>query len=198
MINLLPPDVKTSLTYARRNNLLIRYMVGMSFGIICVIIVVIGGWLYLQQETNAHKKSIANAEEILKRSDEDKTIARAGEISDSLKLVVEVLSQEVRFSELIPQIGSVMPSGTVLQDLTLDASLSGGIDLEVGAQSHIAGVQAQANLQDPRNRIFEKADIVSSTCQDDPELRYPCAIKMRALFAKDNTFTVTDQQGGGS
>lgn len=173
-------------------------MVGMSIGIICVIIVVLGGWLYLQQETNAYKKSIAGTEEILKLSDENKTIARAGEISDSLKLVVQVLSQEVRFSDLIPQIGSVMPSGTVLQDLTLDATLSGGIDLEVGAQSHAAGVQAQANLQDARNRIFEKADIISSTCKDDPGLRYPCVIKMRALFAKDNTFTVADQRGSGS
>lgn len=188
MINLLPPDIKATHIYARRNNLLIRYMLGICIGIACVIAVIVGSWLYLQREINSHEQSVAASEKVLKQDKESETIARANAMSDSLKLVVQVLSQEVRFSALIQQIGSVMPHGTVLQDLNLDASLTGGIDLEVGAASHDAGVQAQTNLQDPQYSIFDKVDIVNSICRADGDQRYPCTVSLRARFAKDNTF----------
>src|SRR3989304_3430954 len=81
------------------------------------------------------------------------------EISDNLKLVVQVLSREILFSKLIKQIGTAIPPSAVLTDLKI-AKTSGGIDLTAVAIDYSTATQVQVNLQDPDNKIFDKADLI--------------------------------------
>lgn len=191
MINLLPPDSKSTLIYARRNTQLIRYVIGLGIGAVGILLVVGAGLLYLNQQVNIYKDSIAQAETELKKQKESQVIAEVQGISDSLKLVVDVLGQEVLFSELIQQIGAIMPPGTILEDLSLSNELTGALSLQAGAVDNAAASQVQVNLRDPKNNIFSEADLESIKCApadpDKPE-PYPCKVTVRTLFAKGNNF----------
>src|SRR5262249_51159234 len=118
----------------------------------------------------------------------DETQQRVEDLSNSLKLVNQVLSKQVLFSELLKQTGAVMPSGATLSNLTV-SKLQGGIDLQVVSKDYQTATQVQVNLADKNNKIFDKVDIVSITCSTGAQVTaYPCSGNYRALFAKDNPF----------
>jgi hypothetical protein len=198
MINLMPPAEKEALNYARRNSALLGWIISISIAAVGILVVAGGGLFYLKQDTKTYSQSIDQTKAELVAQNEAETLARITEISGNLKLSVDVLSHEVLFSKLLQQIGEVMPTGTILQDLSISNDLTGGIDLLVGAASYRAGTQAQVNLADKSNNIFEKADIVSLICREDEETdpRYPCILSVRALFLKDNNpFLLMNQDG---
>ena len=192
MINLLPPERKQAYLFARRNSLVLRSIVGLAVGLALLFVITGGSLLFLQRETENYKDSIAITKSDLQKQDEAETIARVKDISNSLKLVVSVLEQEVLFSELLRQVGAVMPSGTVLRNLSINGDLSGALDLEAGATDQNAASQVLINLKDPRNQIFKAADLVAITC-DGTDPAYPCTVTLRAEFTADNAFMLLSQ-----
>lgn len=199
MINLLPPDTKQSLLYARRNTILLRWMSALAASIAVLAVVVLGGHLYINHSIANTNKQIADTQEQLKLQKLETTQKRVQDISTSLKLVVQVLSKEVLFSKLLRQIGSAMPDQTILTGLSIN-KLQGGIDLQARATDYKTATQVQLNLADPNNKIFDKADIVNVKCDDQsqasstttsidsPFADYPCFITLRAKFATNNPF----------
>jgi hypothetical protein len=198
MINLMPSEHKKSVMYARRNTFLIRWVTGVTMAAVGIVLVAGGGLFYLKQDIKSYQKSINETKANLEAQEQTETLNRVSEISGSLKLVVDVLSSQVLFSELLPRIGEIMPSGTVLQNLNLSSGLQGGIDLEVGAVSQQAGAQTQVNLADKSNGIFEKADIVTLNCTTSSDAGpYPCQVTIRALFINgENPFLLLNKEGG--
>jgi len=189
MINLLPPDVKQNIAYARHNTKLLRWSVALLIGIAGVGIVVIFGLFYMHQSINAYATQRQRTQDELKVQKLDETQKQVEDLSSSLKLVVQVLSREVLFSQLLKQIGAAMPAKSSLTGLQISKT-QGGIDLTAVAADYNTATQVQVNLQDPANKIFDKADITNITCAStstaDP--RYPCTINIRAQFAKNNPF----------
>lgn len=192
MINLLPPNIKQTLRYADYNSRLVRLVTGLIVGIFGVILVTGVGYFYLHQETKSYKADVEASEKKLKQRKEKDTIARVEEISSSLKLVVNVLSQEILFSKLIRQVGAQMPPNTVLQDLKLSSELTGALDLQVGASSYDAATQVQVNLMNSQNNIFDRADIIRVNCggSNNESSGYPCQASLRAVLNKDSDFTL--------
>ncbi len=125
------------------------------------------------------------------------------QLSDSLKLVTQVLQREILFSKLLAQTGAALPNGSVLTDLSIN-KLQGGLDLRVSATDYQTATQVQLNLQDPNNKIFEKADIVNIQCvtpkpgNNALQNKYPCNVQLRALFAKNNPFSFISPKTGSS
>jgi len=191
MINLLPPDLKTSIIYARRNTTLIKWLVATLIGLAGVGAVVVAGQLYINHSVNIYKSEVQRSKQQLSAQKLEETQARVTDISNSIKLATQVLSREILFSKLLQQIGAVMPSGSSLQSLTI-GKLEGGIDLQAVAVDYQTSTQVLVNLKDPQNKIFESADIVSVSCtnNDNPEKKqdYPCQVSIRASFAKNNPF----------
>ena len=189
MINLLPPDYKSQITFARMNTTLKNWAIASLIGVLGVVAVIAAGHLFMSQSTKSWQKQVNDTQEQLKTQKLEETQKRVTEISDSVKLAGQVLSKQVLFSKLLTQVGAAMPNGTSLQSLSINAP-AGGIDLSAVATSYQSATQVQINLSDPANKIFEKADIVSATCQDNSETKveYPCQVTIRALFAKDNVF----------
>lgn len=197
MINLLPLSQKKQISYARRNTKLRRWLIANVIGVLGIVIIIATGQLFMARSTNSWQKQVDDTAAQLQVQKLQETQTRVGEISDSVKLAIQVLSKQVLFSKLLTQIGSVMPNGTSLQSLSI-ASPEGGIDLTAAATNYLSATQVQVNLSDPNNKIFEKADIVSVSCQqdEDADQRYPCQVTIRALFAKDNSFQyVTNKTG---
>lgn len=194
MINLLPPDFKENISFARRNTMLRKWVIALIISITAIASTVAVGQLYLHQSTKTLSAQVQQSTEQLKIQKLEETQTRVEGISSSLKLVVQVLGREVLFSKLLQQIGAAMPPGAVLTNLSIN-KLQGGLDLQVAASDYQTGTQVQVNLQDPGNKIFEKADIVSIQCasgenaSSDPfKSQYPCTVQIRALFAKNNPF----------
>ncbi len=188
MINLLPPEVRQHFVYARRNTKLRRWAAAMVFGIIGIVAVVFFGQLYLDQSTKSFAAQAEVTQKQLQVQKLDETQKRVSEISSSLQLVVQVLSRQVLFSKLIRQIGAATPPGAAMTDLKI-SKLQGGIDLQFNAATYETASQVQVNLQDPNNKIFDKADIININCASNPsDPRYPCQVSIRAQFAKNNPF----------
>lgn len=190
MINLLPPDLKQSYRFAHLNHRLLHWVILFGIGLVGVIALGAAGTIYLQQQTSNYNAVIATSKEQLARQNLDGTQKQVKEISNNLKLVVQVLSREVLFSKLLTQLGSAMPANTILSNLNI-MQTTGGLDITARATDYQAATQVQVNLSDPANKIFSNADIVSIVCQPATsgiESTYPCVVTIRALFAKDNPF----------
>lgn len=199
MINLLPPSIKQDITYARRNTKLLRWAGVLVIAIAGIGIIMFGGKLYLNRSINIYTNQVNKARDDLKSQKFEETQKRVDEISSSLKLVTQVLSREVLFSKLFKQIGSAIPPNASLTDLKI-GKIEGAIDLTAATKDYATATQLQVNLADPSNKIFDKADIVSITCNaktsSDPQ--YPCIVTIRAQFAKNNPFLFISPGGANS
>lgn len=188
MINVLPADLKESYLYAHRNTRLRRWVWTFAAGIGGLIAITVIGVFYMQQSIHNLNSDVDRGQTALASQDVDEVKQKTTEISNNLKLVVQVLSNEVLFSQLLKQIGAITPSNVVLTGLSI-SKIQGGVDLTIASADYNAATQFQVNLQDPRNKIFSKADLVSITCStssSDP--RYPCNATIRALFNASNPF----------
>ena len=190
MINLLPPEMKDGYSYARRNVVLRRWVVLSLVALLGLGGLSTYGMLTLKQSTDDYNHRISTTEDTFKQESYAGTQKKIQDMSNSFKLVVKVLGQEVLFSQLIKQIGAAMPQNTNLTGLTI-AQTQGGIDITAVATDYKTATQAQVNLADPKNKIFSKADLVSITCVDPAsaqDSKYPCTVNIRALFAQNNPF----------
>ena len=191
MINLLPPDLKASYHYGRRNRSLVRWITLMSASLVVAAALIGGGYLYLAQEVKTNTEQITATTEQLNAQNLASTQKQVTAISNNLKLAVSVLSKEILFSQLLKQLASVTPNNTILTNLTI-AQAQGGVDITAQTANYDAATQLQVNLADPKNKIFSKADIVSISCTNtggNPlAAKYPCTATLRALFATDNPF----------
>lgn len=196
MINLLPPAVKQDYAYALRNTSLRRWVVGFVLGLVGLGIIATYGLVAMQRSIHDYSNQVVTAQDTLTQEKLTQTEAQVQDITDNLRLVAKVLSQEVLFSKLLKQIATVIPSNSVLTSLNISQA-STGVDITAAATDYSTATQVEVNLADPANKIFTKADIVSIACStgsSDP--RYPCSVQIRALFATNNPFLFINNTAG--
>ncbi|HET8709039.1 MAG TPA: PilN domain-containing protein [Candidatus Saccharimonadales bacterium] len=194
MINLLPPAIKQDYRYAEANLHLIRWVVLFGVALVGLVLLSVGGMMHLQKSTDEFTRQIATQQASLQKQNLAGTQKQVTEMSNNLRLVVQVLSREVLFSKLFTQLGNAMPKNTVLTNLSISQTI-GGIDITARATNYQSATQVQVNLADPANKIFSHADIQNITCSSgtdsgsDPLSKtYPCTVTIRALFADNNPF----------
>ncbi len=196
MINLMPPELKTGYTYARRNVVLRKWAVAFLIAFVGLGALATYGTLTIKQSTSQYNDQIAATEKVFKQENSEATQKRVKDISSDFKLAVKVLGQEVLFSQLIKQVAAAIPYNANLTGLNINQT-SGGIDISANATDYQTATQVQVNLADPKNKIFSKADIVSITCNssDTGNSAYPCTVNIRALFAPGNPFLFVNNKG---
>jgi uncharacterized protein YgfB (UPF0149 family) len=196
MINLLASNAKEDLLYARRNTIIMRWCILALVIIAGIGIIGISGIFYMRESQEKLQNQIELTKAQLKEQDLEGTQKQVESISSNVKLTIDVLSREILFSKLIRQIGSAMPADTSLTNLQITKT-QGGIDLSAIAKDYNAGTQVQLNLQDPTNKIFDKADLVNISCGSDSTIdaRYPCTVTVRAQFGKNNSFYLIPPKG---
>ncbi|HWB39467.1 MAG TPA: PilN domain-containing protein [Candidatus Saccharimonadales bacterium] len=193
MINLLPNDTRESYRYAHRNRQLIRWVWAFVFALVLLGGIATYGIATMKQETDSYAKQVEAAQQILKADDQTQTEAQIKDISTSFNLVVKVLSREVLFSKLLQQITEQIPNGVVLTGLDINQD-SGGIEIDAKATSYLAATQLQANLTDPTNKTFTKADLENVGCNSSGSSSYPCSVTIQALFGSNNPFLFINQK----
>lgn len=184
MINLLPPDLAQGIKLGRRNAHFRRWLFGLLLATLGLLLIVAAGWLYLDSQASMLSRESEAIRNELEAQNLTKVQAEADQITSQIKLINQVLVREVKFSELIQEIGKVMPPGTVLSGLNLENNISGGVDLTANTRDYQAAARVAANLSDPANKLFSTVDIVTVNCATS-ENAYKCNAEFRALFAPD-------------
>jgi Tfp pilus assembly protein PilN len=196
VINLLPPDIKEEYRYGARNTALLRWVTAFIIALVGLGVITTYGLLTIQNSSNSYAGQVASAQAQLDKQNLKGTEKQVTEISSDFHLVVQVLSKEVLFSKLLRQIATVIPSKTVLTGLNINQT-SGGIDLTAAAIDYASATQLQLNLQDPANKIFSKADIISINCGGSVSItQYPCSVQIRALFSNNNPYLFINSKAG--
>lgn len=200
MINLLPPDIKQSYSYARRNRHLLRWVAGFAGAIVGLAAITAAGMFYLSNSADSYSRQTATINSGLLSQNLPGVEKQVTDISNNLKLSVQVLSKEVLFSKLLTRLGGATPSNAILTGLAISQT-QGAIDITAQTTDYNAATQLQANLADPANQIFSKADLVNITCSDQSNGQssaYPCNVTLRALFASNNPFLfINDSAASG-
>lgn len=183
MINLLPPSYASGIRFGRRNAYLRKWLLSAGLAIAGLLLILAAGWLYMDRQSKLLKENIAAIESQLLAQNLSGVQKDAQEISGNVKLIDQVLSRQVRFSELVQAIGRVLPPGTILSGLTL-SKVDGAIDLSANTVDHESAARLAANIGDPKNELFDSVDIVSVKCTTSNN-KYKCDAVYRALFSKD-------------
>jgi hypothetical protein len=184
MINLLPTAHASAIRYGRQNTHLRNWLIGLVGAIGGLILILAGGWLYLNQQQDNYRNQISETQKQLKAEDLAGVQKDAKEITGDIKVINQVLGTEVRFSDLIQAIGNDMPAGSVLGSLSLSNKINGALDLTANTIDYAAAAQVQVNLSQSSNALFSKVDIINITCGNTNNQAYKCDATYRALFSK--------------
>lgn len=199
MINLLPPEIKENYYYARRNSRLIQRAIMMSLAFVGLALISAVGMIYLNQTARGYDTQVAAMESSLKLQKQTETEKEVREISNNLKLALQVLSKQVLYSQMLKQLATIIPNNAVLANLTINQG-QGALDITANTTNYTSATQLQVNMADPSNKIFSKADIVNISCATATEgaepKRYPCTVTVRALFNTKNPFLFTSNTSG--
>jgi hypothetical protein len=184
MINLLPASYADSIRYGRQNTRLRNWLAGVAVAIAGMVVILAGGWEYINQQQKTFQASINTTNQQLQAQNLAKVQKDAKEITGDIKVISQVLGTEVRFSDLIQAIGNDMPSGTVLSALSLSNKVTGALDLSANTKDSPSAAQVAVNLSQSQNDLFSKVDIVNINCANAVPQAYKCTASYRALFSK--------------
>ncbi len=185
MINLLPPDSKTAITYARWNFMLLRYCILGLFVPLGVVAIVLFGQYYIGRSERALQESADTGQ--AKVTSLQSVQREAEALSTKITTINQLFSKELNFGEILKKIGAILPDGATLNGLELSQkTLNAPISITVNTLSHQVSAQVVANLQDPQNNLFDRADIESATCTKTSTNGFPCQTVIRAVFKKQS------------
>ncbi len=187
MINLLPPSVKQDITYARYNLVLLRWIIAVAVVMVAVVGILAFGQFYISKNTKNVEAQSRVTQERIEKQNLAATQKELDTISTNLKTVLQISAKQLLFSKLLTKIGTILPSGTVLKDITLSTTDS-ALDLNVVARNKDAATQAFVNISDTKNGLFTRADLVSVTCSEDPRQANPCRTQIRVIIKADSSF----------
>jgi Tfp pilus assembly protein PilN len=115
MINLLPPQRLASLRIARSNTILRRYIELILASLLIFIAAAFAGYYFLYIQQNDTQKTVdLSQEKIAKLQPVQK---QAEQLSGTVNTIAGLFSRNVKFSDMLTQIGGVMPPGSVLTGL---------------------------------------------------------------------------------
>ena len=159
MINLLPSEIKEARRYGRRN----QTIVGYSLGVIVIGVLTVSITFFNMRYLASDEKRLRDE---MQQRDAQTAKLEAGQkdvekIATQLKTIDKLNSGEVKFSELIPKIGSLLPNGVVLNALTLTGGKTSPLQLDVDMDSQNLVAIFQQNLVN--SDLFEAADIAAIT-----------------------------------
>lgn len=194
MINLLPPQLKQNYRSGRLNRHLSHWIIACAIGIVGALCITVFGYLYLDQTTKNYTNQTANLRTQLTAQNLKGVQEEVKEISNNLDLVVDVLSKQILFSELLSQLTKLLPSNTRLSGLSISQGQD-GIDISASAANYQAATQLHTNIADTSNKLFSKADIISISCADTTA-SHPCTVTIRALFAPNSSYMFTTNTSG--
>jgi cell division protein FtsL len=178
MINLLPQNIREERQFGRRNRLLFSYVVALLVTAGLVAAVLVGSIGFVGRDEAKIKQEIADSQ--------NKVLNLEGEIKDlssvatRLTAVDRLYESSISFSELIPEIGSLLPQGSVINGLSLAGGNTDPLTLDVNLISADLAPVLQQNLI--QSELFEAADVNSITPRGDDTDAYKFGASVSVSF----------------
>jgi len=174
MINLIPSQLRKDRQFGRRNRVLVTYVIALATTALLVAIVMIGSLEFFGTDEGALTTEIQENETSIaalrsSTSQLNETVVR-------LQTVDQLYESSVKFSELIPNIGSILPEGTILNGLSLVGGSTDALSLDVDMERPELAATLVRNLVD--SDIFEAADVgnINPKGSDGDRYRYGTSI----------------------
>jgi hypothetical protein len=193
MINLLPTEAKEEARYGRRNRKL-----AFASGAICLMIVALGaltlfGQYYLSQSKNQYNASGLVVIQRIKDQNLEQSQKGLEALAVNFKIASQLLGKQILFSKLFPKLAEIIPKGAYVRQLSIDEK-STYLQFEIGAPTRELANQGYINVADPKNGLFEKADLLDISCSDPSattstiDQATACTATVKALFRNDSPF----------
>lgn len=195
MINLLPPEAKNQIKFARRNSILIKWLGAIFVVMLLITAMNVFGQFYINQTANRLKETANVTDQRIKEENLEQYKNNLNSLSGDMKTAVQILKKQLLFSKVFPKIGTTLPSGAVLSNVTLN-STDTSLDLTILAKDQYTANQAFTNVKDSNNQLFSKTDLISIVCGDSNP-SYPCTAQVKALLNIDLTKRLTDAVAAG-
>ncbi len=157
MINLLPNEVKDERHFGRLNQKLISVSLAiLSVALICGGIIAFA-WQKVVSEKQLIAAEISNNTVQLAKLDKDRK--QIDETAKQLATIKKLYDSEVKFSEIIPNIASVIPPGAILTSLSLTGNKDEPLQLSFKMKNQELASVIRLNLVN--SELFQSADILS-------------------------------------
>jgi Tfp pilus assembly protein PilN len=188
MINLLPPEQKQQISYARKNSQLLNWMIALTVLIIAIFTLTLVGQFFISQNINSLKAINQSVEQRIEQRGLANTQKEVESLSNNMTTVVKILKDHLLFSKIFDKIGSLLPPGTSLSGIEISSSES-ALELEFKSSTQDAASQVFINISDPNNGLFEKADLLNVNCpRSDISRTDPCITQVRVIIKTDSNF----------
>jgi len=183
MINLLPDDYKKDIRTARANVVLLRYNILMLVSVAVLVVICIAFYFIL---TISQASAVSrNTENSSKASSFQEVRTAADEYRSNLSVANSVLSNSVNYTTVIFEITKLLPSGVVLDTISLSASDFGKqMVFATHAKSYSHATQLKESFQSSKlfsNVYFQN---ITDTSSPDSNEAYPVAVTLSAQLNK--------------
>ncbi len=182
MISLLPPEYKRNIGAARANTILIRYNILLLSTLGLVILINGSVYAYLTTIKIAGEKTIEENQS--KVSSFSTVEAQANVFRQNLATAKQILDREVNYTKVILEVSQLLPSGVVLNNLTLDSSTFGTETVLVAKTKSYDQALAlkDALTQSP---LFTNVHFQSISAADSAADGYPVSVSINVTFKKE-------------
>jgi len=179
MINLLADDRKDAIKAARVNVFLVRYI-----AILLMAFAFLMAALYVSHTVLG--VTMKNAESLIASNDVkasvySETSKEVEALSSKLNETRGILSQEVHYSQVLVQLGQLMPKGTILGELVLDRQSFSGQPIEMKAYAKSTTEASALQAQFQSSPLFRKVTLSSTETKQEVD-GYPVSITMSVVF----------------
>jgi Tfp pilus assembly protein PilN len=183
MISLLPKEEKRQLRAARTNSLLVKYNIFLIIGIGFLSIAVGVTYLYLTNSKAVAEETVE--QNTAKVSSFAAIESDAQQFRTNLSTAKQIIDKEVTYTKVILGISKLLPSGVILDSLSLDAQTFGTqTTLVAHAKSYSAALALKDEFQ--KSSLFSDVHFQSISGGDSTtQTAYPFAVNLNVTIKKD-------------
>jgi Tfp pilus assembly protein PilN len=157
MINLLPDAVKQDVRYAKLNVTVLQYTILIILISISLVAILLFGVSVVSSDEQALQENIEDKQAILTTL--QPTIDEAKDLETAINTIGALFEREVSFSELLQDIGSVIPEGASLSSLSLTGNEEEPLLITAEVSTQATAAILRENLE--KSDLFSGADIQS-------------------------------------
>ena len=186
MINLLPPKRVLDIKIARTNTILSRYIKLLLLSILVLTAAVIAAhYFFIIQESNTQHTLAINQKKVQQLEPVQK---QAEDLSQTVNTISGLLSRNIKFSDMLTQIGSIMPPGSVLTGLQFSIE---DVESPLVVSAQVDNAQKAAVLRNnlASSPLFKKAEIKNITQIEKKSDTNPPSVSTEPVLPTTDTST---------
>ncbi|HUD11593.1 MAG TPA: PilN domain-containing protein [Candidatus Saccharimonadia bacterium] len=176
MINLLPPDLKEQIRYAKLNQLVLRYLRISIVVVIVLGVIFVGAFYMIGQQTAAVASGLAAKQQVIAQLNST-FVPEAQSASDRLTAIKYVQSTQTHFSAVISDLAKVLPQGVSIDSITLTGDDALPVDVAMTAQTYNEALAVRNALATSPRIANADLESISSNTTDAYQVTVVIAFK---------------------